>query len=61
MIIILEYAREEQINQVDKIIRQNHFPIVIGGGHETALGDFLALAKSYKNIGIINLDAHFLI
>ena len=55
----LESAREEQINQVDKIIQQNHFPIIIGGGHETALGDFLALAKSYKNIGIINLDAHF--
>jgi formiminoglutamase len=55
----LELAREEQILQVDEIIKKNHFPIVIGGGHETALGDFLALAKSYQNIGIINIDAHF--
>lgn len=55
----LEAVREEQIHQIDKIIKKNHFPIVIGGGHETALGDFLALAKSYTNIGIINIDAHF--
>ena len=55
----LESAREEQINQVDQIIKQNHFPIVIGGGHETALSDYLALSQSYQNIGIINLDAHF--
>jgi formiminoglutamase len=55
----LEEAREEQINTVDKIIKNNHFPIVIGGGHETALGNFLALIKTYKNVGIINIDAHF--
>lgn len=55
----LELAREEQIKLVDKIIKNNHFPIVIGGGHETALGNFLALVKTYSNIGIINIDAHF--
>ena len=55
----LEEAREEQIHQVDSVLRQNHFPIVIGGGHETALGNFLAFAKNYKKIAIINLDAHF--
>ena len=32
---------------------------MIGGGHETALGNFLALTQSYQNIGIINIDAHF--
>lgn len=55
----LENARKEQINVIDGIIKKKHFPIVIGGGHETALGNFLALAKSYTSIGIINIDAHF--
>ncbi len=55
----LEVAREEQINQVAAILQANHLPIVIGGGHETALGNFLALTQSYQNIGIINIDAHF--
>ncbi|VAW01305.1 Formiminoglutamase [hydrothermal vent metagenome] len=34
--------------------------IVLGGGHETALGSYSGLAKAYpgKRIGIINLDAH---
>ena len=35
-------------------------PIVLGGGHETALGDFLAFIKEYPEDSlIINLDAHF--
>lgn len=55
----LENARQEQVNVIDDIIKKKHFPIVIGGGHETALGNFLALAKSYTSIGIINIDAHF--
>lgn len=34
--------------------------VVFGGGHETAYGDFLGLAKRFsgKKIGIINFDAH---
>ncbi|WP_298303574.1 formimidoylglutamase [uncultured Erythrobacter sp.] len=35
--------------------------VVIGGGHETAFGDYQGLASFYPEakIGIINLDAHF--
>src|SRR5690606_27012421 len=41
------------------LLRKNYFPIVLGGGHETALGNFLGLAEHHENIGIINIDAHF--
>ncbi|MDK7374122.1 formimidoylglutamase [Weeksella virosa] len=55
----LERARLLQIDKVGEILSKNQLPIVIGGGHETSLGNYLALAKHYQNIAIINIDAHF--
>lgn len=34
------------------------FPIVLGGGHETAFGHFLGYVKSCRSVRILNLDAH---
>ncbi len=55
----LEFAREQQIKSVSELIRSHYFPIILGGGHETALGNFLGLAENFEKIGIINIDAHF--
>jgi formiminoglutamase len=33
-------------------------PVVLGGGHETALGHYLGYGAAGKEVGIINLDAH---
>lgn len=56
----LEAGRDKQVEIVSTILNQNNFPIVIGGGHETALGDYLAFIKnSPKNSAVINIDAHF--
>lgn len=55
----LENARAEQVECVSELIRNNYFPIVLGGGHETAFGDFLGVSQHFENIGIINIDAHF--
>jgi len=51
---------------VEKILDRNLFPILLGGGHEIALGHFNGL-QAFMNhtghnddhIGIINFDAHF--
>lgn len=55
----LENARQEQIECISDLLMKNYFPIVLGGGHETALGNFLGMAETFPNIGIINIDAHF--
>jgi formiminoglutamase len=34
------------------------FPIVLGGGHETAFGHFLGYAEAGTPVEILNLDAH---
>lgn len=55
----LEMARKEQIQCVSELIQKNYFPIILGGGHETALGNYLALAENFEEIGIVNIDAHY--
>src|SRR5690606_12810929 len=54
----LESARKQQSECISELLRNNYFPIVLGGGHETALGDYLGMTSHFDKIGIINIDAH---
>lgn len=54
----LEEARAEQVSVVKRLLAKKTFPIVLGGGHEVAFGNFVALNDRYRNIGVINIDAH---
>lgn len=59
---ILETAQDNYAKEITAIIQNNALPIAIGGGHEIAFGSFMGLYNALsdnKNIGIINLDAHF--
>ena len=61
----LEDLQNVQAAEIFHLLEQNHFPLVIGGGHEIAYGSFAGLEKFLSQdkksdpIGIINLDAHF--
>jgi formiminoglutamase len=57
----LEQAQDELQCYVSKILGTGYLPIVLGGGHEVALGSFKGIQGKYpdKKIGIINFDAHF--
>ncbi|MEZ8142407.1 formimidoylglutamase [Enterovibrio sp. FF113] len=63
----LAKAQKLLAKNVTDALRQKHFPIIVGGGHEVAWGTFQGLANHclQKNtttpprIGIINFDAHF--
>lgn len=55
----LEQGREEQVSVVKELLKKNTYPLVIGGGHEVAFGNFVALNDRYKNVGVVNIDAHF--
>lgn len=60
---------EESQNLLSKVLERvlslNLFPIVLGGGHEVAFGNYmgtlnyLSQKSEEPNIGIINFDAHF--
>lgn len=63
--ITLEESQSLLSEAIEKILSLNLFPIVLGGGHEIALGhykgilNYLTEEKEKPKIGIINFDAHF--
>lgn len=46
---------------VNYLIGKGVFPIVLGGGHEVAWGNYQGIAQAYPNddITVVNFDAHF--
>lgn len=57
----LESAQHALAKVVNLLLSHKITPIVIGGGHETALGIYEGITQTFKQekIGIINFDAHF--
>ena len=58
----LENAHVELALHVKSLLEKNHFPIILGGGHEVAYGSFKGLFEQLTckdEIAIINIDAHF--
>lgn len=61
----LEESQKQLAHAVDKLLGLGLFPIVLGGGHEVAFGNYLGVLEhlnrkeSKPKIGIINFDAHF--
>ena len=55
----LESSQKSLARVVQEVVSQEAFPLVLGGGHETAWGHYLGLSKYHGKLGIINFDAHF--
>jgi formiminoglutamase len=62
----MEEAQDELKMAVQLILDHHFFPIVLGGGHELALGNYNGIIDHLENkatqkssLGIINFDAHF--
>jgi formiminoglutamase len=61
----LEKLQGEQSAWVERLLDLGHFPLILGGGHEVALGSHYGLRRHLKRreeravVGIINFDAHF--
>ena len=58
----METAQNLLSEKVTQLLKQNTFPILLGGGHDIAYGHYNGIKKSLskeETIGIINFDAHF--
>ncbi|WP_110926522.1 arginase [Bacillus massiliglaciei] len=44
--------------KVDEIIKNNAFPLVLGGDHSIAIGTLAGIAGHYEKLGVIWFDAH---
>lgn len=49
---------EALANQVTTALQENELPLILGGDHSIALGSVAGVAKVYKNIGVLWIDAH---
>jgi formiminoglutamase len=54
----LEATQHALGDVVGAILGARAVPIVLGGGHETALGHYLGYVQAGVPVGVINLDAH---
>lgn len=45
-------------NRITGILTDKKFPVIIGGNHSVSIGAFIAFARHYKNLSILQLDAH---
>lgn len=58
----VETTQNTLANLVEKVLKSNAFPIIIGGGHDVAYGSMKGIAKAINKsdtLGIVNFDAHF--
>ena len=60
----LEASQDELAKSVDRVLELNLFPLVLGGGHETAFGHYKGIStflddREDNKLGILNFDAHF--
>jgi len=43
---------------VEKIIKDNKYPLILGGEHSLTQGSIAGLSKKYKNFSVLHFDAH---
>lgn len=58
----LESSQLALADVIERLLKKNIRPIIIGGGHEMAWGHFQGIARTFpptQRLGIINFDAHF--
>lgn len=44
--------------QVDSILKDKKFPVLLGGEHSVSIGSIRAFAKHYEDFSVLQLDAH---
>jgi len=54
----MEEHQEALGKRVTQSLQERRLPVIIGGGHETAYGHFLAYTQRSSPIQIVNIDAH---
>ncbi len=54
----LEQSQNDLAEVIAALLNAGAVPIVLGGGHETALGHYLGYVRAGRPVAILNLDAH---
>lgn len=58
---VLQDVFSKLARQVEEVVQENNFPVVIGGDHSNAIGTWSGVVKAFKaaeQFGLIWIDAH---
>ncbi|MDS9472046.1 arginase [Sporosarcina pasteurii] len=51
-------TNQKLAEKVESVLKDDRFPLVLGGDHSIAIGTLAGLSTKYKNMGVIWYDAH---
>ncbi|GER87515.1 arginase [Dictyobacter vulcani] len=54
----ITHLAEELADNVSEALRDQEFPLILGGDHSMSLGSITGVAREHKNVGVIWVDAH---
>lgn len=54
----ITHLAEELLETVSSALKEQEFPLILGGDHSLALGSISGVAKVHPNVGVIWVDAH---
>ena len=54
----LVQVSEELADVVTAALQANEFPLILGGDHSIALGSITGVARVYRDVGVLWIDAH---
>lgn len=49
---------ENLASEVEQSLNDKRFPFIIGGDHSLSIGSISAVARKYRNLGVLWIDAH---
>lgn len=60
---VVGFERPEEVTKVvrgrvERLLAKGKFPVLLGGEHSVSIGAFEAFAEKFKNLTILQLDAH---
>ena len=55
---IIRAVNDSLSQKVEKSLKNNHFPLILGGDHSLAIGSVIGTSKYLKNPGLIWIDTH---
>jgi len=53
-----EALTEAVRNKVKWLLSEQKFPVIVGGNHTVSIGAFYAFSENYRDLSILQLDAH---
>ena len=56
--VAVGHGSQKLADKVEETVKQQHFPLVIGGDHSVGLGSVAGVLRQHPDVGLLWIDAH---